>query len=211
MRLTNVDFNRGSFVRATEFNALIKNIKTSISVNKYFCTTADIWSGKRRSFFGYTCHWFDEKFARHSVALACRRFSGSHTYDRIADLIFEINTEFGLNAQNTIATVTDNGSNFVKAFKEFGVQYAEEGRLEEDEAVDKIPEFHEIRRQNFAASLPNHQRCACHTLNLIGSTDYIKIIKRSSNIYAMHKLVRSLKVPQIYSKQYNNIYIYCRL
>ncbi|XP_036328297.1 uncharacterized protein LOC118740744 [Rhagoletis pomonella] len=53
--------------------------------------------------------------------LACKRFFGSHTFDRIHDAIIEIHTTYGLTLNKIVATVTDNGSNFVKAFKEFGV------------------------------------------------------------------------------------------
>lgn len=59
---------------------------------------------------------------RVSVALACQRFKGTHSYDRITDLIQKINTAFGLSAKKLVASVTDNGSNFVKAFRTFGVQ-----------------------------------------------------------------------------------------
>ena len=68
-----------------------------------------------------TVHWTDKDFKRKSAALACRRFSGTHSYDRVAVLISEIHSSFGLSPSKITATVTDNASNFVKAFKEFGV------------------------------------------------------------------------------------------
>lgn len=37
------------------------------------------------------------------------------------DILVEINASFGLDAEKIVATVTDNGANFVKAFREFGV------------------------------------------------------------------------------------------
>ena len=88
----------------------------------FVCTTADIWSAKKRSFLGTTCHWIDDNFERKSVTLACRRFRSPHNYIRIKDLLNEINMEFSLNSTKIVATITDNGSNFVKAFSEFGVQ-----------------------------------------------------------------------------------------
>lgn len=63
-----------------------------------------------------------------SAAIACRRFPGSHTFDRIATEVENIHDEFGLNAEKVIASVTDNASNFVKAFREFGVEYSEIGK-----------------------------------------------------------------------------------
>lgn len=37
-------------------------------------------------------------------------------------MIQEIHSEFGLSCGNIVATVTDNGANFLKAFKEFGIE-----------------------------------------------------------------------------------------
>lgn len=35
----------------------LTKIRNAISVNKYFCTTADIWTGMNRRFIGVTVHW----------------------------------------------------------------------------------------------------------------------------------------------------------
>ena len=77
----------------------------------------------------------NQDLERESVAVACRRFKGTHSYDKIAELIDNINSEFGISYRNIVATVTDNGSNFAKCFKEFGVQYpetSEESNEQED-------------------------------------------------------------------------------
>ena len=67
---------------------------------------------------GVTAHWIREDLSRISVALACIRFKGSHTFDAIAEQLFNIDSDFGLDHHNIAFTVTDNGSNFVKAFNE---------------------------------------------------------------------------------------------
>ena len=54
-----------------------------------------------------------------SVALGCKRFKECHTFDAIAEQIVNIYSNFGLDYHNITFTVTDNGSNFVKAFNEF--------------------------------------------------------------------------------------------
>lgn len=38
-------------------------------------------------------------FQRESAALACRRFKGKHSYDRIAEMIHDIHCEFKLDAK----------------------------------------------------------------------------------------------------------------
>lgn len=34
--------------------------------------------------------WLDEDLKRHSLALACQRFAGTHSYDRIAETLEDI-------------------------------------------------------------------------------------------------------------------------
>lgn len=61
---------------------------------------------------------------RKSCAIACRRFEGDHTYDRVAKMIIDIHSSFEVN-DKVVATVTDNASNFAKAFREFGINCAD--------------------------------------------------------------------------------------
>lgn len=115
--------SRKTIVKRVEtlFQTNNTNIRNALKDVAFVCTTADIWSGKKRSFLGVTVHWISTTYERKSAALACRRFKNSHTYERIAKLIQEIHLEFGLTPRKITATVTDNGSNFLKAFKTFGV------------------------------------------------------------------------------------------
>lgn len=53
--------------------------------------------------------------------MAWKRFAKTYSYDRIASLLQDIHLDFGLTYQKIVATVTDNGLNFIKAFKIFGV------------------------------------------------------------------------------------------
>ncbi|XP_024867962.1 uncharacterized protein LOC112452127 isoform X2 [Temnothorax curvispinosus] len=100
---------------------LLRRIEESYK-DKYVCTTADIWSSHSRRFIGVTVHWIDEQsFKRYSYAIACKRFPGSHTHDRIANILNEIHSKYEIIGEKLVGTVTDNGSNFVKAFKKFGV------------------------------------------------------------------------------------------
>ncbi|KYN01440.1 hypothetical protein ALC62_07790 [Cyphomyrmex costatus] len=104
-----------------DYNRIVNNLKQTLQSIKYISTTADIWSTKHKSFMGVTAHWITEDLKRNSCVLDCRRFKGTHSYDRIAEMFLDIYSEYGLKHEQVISTVTDNGSNFVKAFAEFGI------------------------------------------------------------------------------------------
>jgi len=147
-----------------------------------------------------TCHWISSTdLKRVSKALACRRFKGSHTYDRISDLINEIYLEFNLNPSKIIATDTDNGSNFVKAFKMFGVKRINIIVIEEENSVDNIDtaEFnlesnesnqfqYDVHGPDIESILPIHFRCFAHTLNLCVTANINKVINNSDELSLVH-------------------------
>ncbi|KAK0042949.1 hypothetical protein Bpfe_027613 [Biomphalaria pfeifferi] len=115
---------------------MIEKLKQVLSEQTFVCTTADIWSSNRRSFLGATSHWINiSSLSRESAALACRRFPGSHTYDRIAELLYDVHENFGI-SNKVCLTVTDNGSNFVKAFEQFGVKIEKSDDIEENDDIE---------------------------------------------------------------------------
>ncbi|CAG5096883.1 Protein of unknown function [Cotesia congregata] len=105
------------------FDDVRKAILDIIKKGGYVCTTADVWTGGSRRFLGVTVSWIHPGSLEHkSAAIACRRFYGTHSFDAIAEQLSDIHSSFRLTAQSIRATVTDNGSNFVKDFKEFGIE-----------------------------------------------------------------------------------------
>ncbi|KAE8278102.1 hypothetical protein D5F01_LYC23827 [Larimichthys crocea] len=90
-----------------------------------------------------------------------------------------IHREFNIKDKLTLTT-TDNGSNFIKAFSMFAeVQRSIEDNREEEEEDDEdeedppvfinLTDILEETQEDY--SLPPHQRCACHTLNLVATRD----------------------------------------
>lgn len=176
-------------------------ILEKMSTAQFFCTTADIWSSRRKSFLGVTVHWLNKSFERESFAIACTRFKGIHNFTAIAKQIDHAHQRYGLNAQNVVYTVTDNASNMVKAFKEFGVDVNSESSIEsddddivvvenvdaDDERGDSDDDVVEIentadlldngQNENEQYFLPQHIRCATHTLNLIATSDIQKAME----------------------------------
>lgn len=142
------------------------------------CTTADCWTSRRRSFLGVTVHWIEKNsLERRGACLAVRQITGSHTYDVIAKELEHIHEEFGL-TDKICFTVTDSGSNFIKAFKHFGLEDAPEFTDEQEDmeyhVLDDIlnPQHVEnVDDDQVLYRLPPHWKCACHALNLVAAVD----------------------------------------
>ncbi|XP_067625857.1 uncharacterized protein [Eurosta solidaginis] len=156
---------------------LEESVKVELATAKHVSTTADIWSGNHRSFFGYTCHWLDKDFKRKSAALACKRMFGVHSAEKS---MTDITTYYGLDRKTIVLSVTDKGSNFVKAFKEYGIDNTPE--TEDDDGHD-MSEF-----QN-KIWLPKHHRCSSHTLSLLVTSDLIKILKADESLFNRNNMV----------------------
>lgn len=84
-------------------------------------------------------HWIKaDTLERESAALSCRHFSSPHTYNRIAELLEEIHTEYRLTTDTIVAPVTDNASNFAKAFEEFNSTVLSEEQDETEEQEQEL-------------------------------------------------------------------------
>uniref|UniRef100_A0A8C6LEB6 HAT C-terminal dimerisation domain-containing protein n=1 Tax=Nothobranchius furzeri TaxID=105023 RepID=A0A8C6LEB6_NOTFU len=163
-----------------------KGAQKTIEEQNHVSTTTDLWSANNRSYLGVTVHWIDkESLKRRKAAIACRRFRGRHTYDKISTENEDIFSEYGLTLDKITACVTDNGSNFVKAFKEYQHIESEEEEEEVDENICE-EEAHFTDLHSVLAStndenehvglcvLPPHQRCAAHSLNLVANNEVEK-------------------------------------
>ncbi len=157
-----------------EFASMKQSLTSKLMDVDSVCTTADIWSAQNRSFFGVTCHWIDRgTLERHSAALACARLKGRHTFDVVATKLNEIHAEYKIQSK-VRSTVTDNGSNFVKAFREFGA--TEEESDDHNDGVEflDVDGLFQEEGDEEQFFLPQHQRCSAHTLNLIATNEVHK-------------------------------------
>ena len=96
-------------------------------------------------------------------------------------MLEEIHTRFGI-SDKVVCTVTDNGSNFVKAFKEFSetaqadhdstqtvLQQSINGDILFTNVGDLLNDDSDNRDNQYA--LPPHHRCGAHTMNLVAVVD----------------------------------------
>ena len=130
-------------------------------------TTTDCWLVHHRSFLGITTHWLNaETMKREYATLACRRLTGSHNYLLLGKEIAKVHDHFNI-TENFVATTTDYGSNFVKAFSVFGPCDSEN-----EEATTNIDLSDALNTGLInEPDLQPHHRCAAHTLNVIATTD----------------------------------------
>jgi len=180
---------------------MVDKLRRDVSEAPAVCTTADIWSCMCRSYLGVTAHWIDDDLTRQSAALACCRLKGSHTFDIVADSLITVHNNYGLDHRSISFTVTDNGANMVKAFAEYqepdtsvdGSSDLSDSDDDDDESVSV--EFSDMSvvaadvdvilsdsdKSLESSFLPKHMRCASHTLNLVASTDFNKLVADESN------------------------------
>ena len=94
---------------------------------------------------------------------------GTHSYDRIAELLSQIHIQYNLQHSNLLATITDNASNFPKAFKIFGIEKENENysSSSDDELEEMNIDFDTVD----VNILPMHIRCFAHTLSLYVTTE----------------------------------------
>lgn len=175
-----------------EYAIMDANLKAALGDVDFVSTTADIWNVNNRSFMGVTVHWIDSTLQRNKAALACKRIRGRHTYDVIGAEIEEIHSLYGLHGK-VVATVTDNASNFAKAFRvcqpcnlESESENEEEGDDEELTFTDVI-EALSTTSGDGQFSLPPHYRCASHTINLISTSDVDKHLNSCADTKAVYR------------------------
>jgi len=174
-------------------NKVVAALKQKLREVEFVATTAYCWSVQHRSSIGLTVHWIrPDDLGRESAILACRRLKGHHTHSVLAESMEQIHMEYGIVDKICKAT-TDNGANFIKAFECF----QRELETADDEEVDiaggqsiAIDDMLEgVDETEF--QLPPHQRCACHLLNLVASSDSTKTAESNEDGASYVKLFRS--------------------
>ncbi|XP_073714907.1 uncharacterized protein [Misgurnus anguillicaudatus] len=173
-----------------------RKLKAALSEIEFIATKTDCWTAPGRGFISVTAHWFNpQTMQRSCTALACKQLKGSHIFSALAGALNDIHTEF--NITEIVRTTTDNGSNFLKAFRVYGQtdennnpEPVGEGDGEEDdggqnddpdeeeesfEGVDFVDAGALLDEDDYLKyQLPKHHRCACHLLNLVSTVDASK-------------------------------------
>ncbi|XP_077474228.1 uncharacterized protein zbedx isoform X1 [Stigmatopora argus] len=160
------------------FSKMRDELMAKLACVEYVCTTADLWTVGRGSFFGMTCHWIDcDSLERKSAALGFAKMPGRLTYDAVAGRIHDIHVACGIESK-VQTTVTDNASPFVNVFKEFTPD-AGDG---DDDIIGVFENVGAVLEgkpeQDMLLFLPTVQRCASQTLEQIVSEDFWRAVSQ---------------------------------
>ncbi|XP_042306337.1 uncharacterized protein LOC121921817 [Sceloporus undulatus] len=187
-----------------------ETLASRMGVVSHVATTADCWTDGKRNFLGVTAHWISPTtLKREFGALSYKRLKGHLTYSVLAKALHDVHMQYRIH-NKVVCTTTDNGSNFVKAFRVFRAkeledatetsaeEEEEEAEMEEEEEEDDNQEDSEVKflpvselldtgnkaEEEIAGSkdfsLPPHQRCISHTLNLVATQDIQTMVSDSS-------------------------------
>lgn len=139
-RAVNIPSTRDIMKCLSEHSTTLKAaLIEKIGKQKYVCLTCDIWSSRAQSYFGMTVHCLNSNFKRESFVLAFRQMNHKQTNKEINLLIRDILRDYKINPKKVTHIVTDGGSSFCKAFKQYGisVDMLVENNLVEDEDQDE--------------------------------------------------------------------------
>ena len=156
------------------------NIGSFLQESKKISICADIWSkkGMTSSYLGVTGHFFSRKdHRRHSATLAVRRMPQQHTGENIRELVESILDEWEIPPSKISATLTDNGSNMIAAFRPQIIESDDDVEDESDRDMESgedadlsslVQEFEEKEQDHEVAFYGlNRVSCFAHTLQLV--------------------------------------------
>lgn len=108
----------------TIYEELKEKIQNAISAKKLLkiSFTTDIWtcSHNNESFISWTAHWINEDFKFVDALLNVTHFPGSHTGERIGELLNSLLKKWKLEKNNVHLVISDNAANMVKGITKDG-------------------------------------------------------------------------------------------
>uniref|UniRef100_A0A3B4AKI6 HAT C-terminal dimerisation domain-containing protein n=1 Tax=Periophthalmus magnuspinnatus TaxID=409849 RepID=A0A3B4AKI6_9GOBI len=137
-----------------QYTKMNMELKKPFAEFEHVSTTADIWTAHSKSCLGVTVHWINpHSMEQGKAALACRRFRGPHTHDNIALELDNIHSSY--------------------------VEERDSDEDDEDEVTflninDILRTSDDNDGRDVVITLPPHQRCASHILNLDSCADVDK-------------------------------------
>lgn len=124
-----------------------EKIKLLLTGAKHVSVTVDIWSDRRmRGFLGVTGHVLStsEGVQLNSYLLACNRFKGTHTGERISEAFESICDEYDIKEKLDFV-ICDNAANMKRAFT-VCFPKEEDGEITDDDNLDDAELWEDLSR-----------------------------------------------------------------
>ncbi|CAH0394609.1 unnamed protein product [Bemisia tabaci] len=176
----------------------LRFIKEELEKTQHVCISTDIWRCGRTSYFGVAVHFLNEQMQRESAVIACEKFTGKHSYDKLSEWLAETQGLYGLTNSQIVASMTNSGFNYAEAFQKLGVdpgsikfEGRDDGDTESDEAHLEELQFVDINEiiKKGQLFLPNRSSCAAQTLILCASIDFVTCLQQYPILKQVHDRV----------------------
>lgn len=126
------------------------------------------------SYLGITAHFYSTKdHRRHSVTLAMRRMPQTHTSNNIHEIVESVLEEWDIPSSKISATITDNGSNMIAAFRPQILEPENDDNTEENQDTEESGDDAEQLSREFEEKESEHDiaftglyRLSCYTHTL---------------------------------------------
>ena len=100
------------------FSKIKNEVLCTLKKSKYYAGTTDLWtSTANHPYLSFTIHFIDNDWKLQSFCLDTVPLFDDHTGQNIANTVIDVLSNWELKDENLVATTTDNGSNYVAAFK----------------------------------------------------------------------------------------------
>ncbi|XP_067626747.1 uncharacterized protein [Eurosta solidaginis] len=159
----------------------VENIKRSIQEVPYLCVTADIWTSRRKQYFGYCAFWLDNNLKRQMAVLACVRLSKASNYNDIEALIGQIHGKYDLSDQKITCVIVDGVQDFVHTYHKFSIKSI---------CVDSYDEdfnFALSNSQHLLSQLPKTFKRGEDSLHLLTVLDFSNILQSNETLQQVLK------------------------
>ncbi|XP_014091234.2 uncharacterized protein [Bactrocera oleae] len=162
----------------------VENIKRNLEEIPYICGAADIWTSRKKHYFGYSIFWLDNELKRQMAVLACVKLSDTPTHKEIESVISQIHNKYDLNDEKIICNVIDGVHDFVQTYHNFSIKsicldyHSDDLNISFSEARDLL---NQLSRQFKRGE---------HSLHLLTVFDFDSILKSHDRL--QHALTRCL-------------------
>uniref|UniRef100_A0A915EJ06 Transposase n=1 Tax=Ditylenchus dipsaci TaxID=166011 RepID=A0A915EJ06_9BILA len=100
-------------------------VKEKLSKCGTLSFTSDIWTNQSSGFISLTAHGINEYWQREQFVLCVREFGGSHTGERINEIVSQMLNDWSIEKKRCHVFVRDSAANMKKAFEVGGYKHAD--------------------------------------------------------------------------------------